>query len=372
VEQDHYWRLLQSNFIGMHGAVLYRKGTLLSSGGFNESLRACEDYELYLRLARNQPICCHDAVVAEYRQHDYNMSKDHAFMFRSVMNVLRIERGNVHDRRNRRALRAGFHVWRRYYGELLLNEWKELRGRKRLLQAARLWPEGALREAARDLLRRWRGARRFGTLNRLLPVSRQFGFDRGLPIDRYYIEKFLAQNADAIRGRVLEIGDDTYSRRFGGSKVVRQDVLHVAAGTRGATITADLADAPQIPAETFDCIILTQTLQYILDLPAALATLRRILKPGGVLLATLPGISQICRDQEDWELDCWRFTSGSATRLFGRCFGPSHLRVCTYGNVLAAISFLEGLAVCDVAEQDLDYHDPDYQVTIAVAATKGN
>jgi len=166
------------------------------------------------------------------------------------------------------------------------------------------------------------------------------------------------------------VGDDSYSRRFGAGKINRQDVLHIVPGSPGATIIADLAHAPHIPPECFDCIILTQTLQYIFDLEGAAATLYRILKPGGALLATLPGISQICRDQEDKDSDCWRFTPSSARRLFARHFAQEHTHVGASGNVLAATAFLEGLAVEDLSREELDVHDPDYPLTITVVATK--
>ena len=76
------------------------------------------------------------------------------------------------------------------------------------------------------------GRVRFGDLHRLTPISQCFGFDRGLPVDRYYIERFLARHASEIVGRVLEIGDDTYTRRFGGSRVSRSDVLTFITATR--------------------------------------------------------------------------------------------------------------------------------------------
>ena len=135
-------------------------------------------------------------------------------------------------------------------------------------------------------------------------------------------------------------------------------------------MTADLAHAPEIPSSYFDCIILTQTMHYIFDLPAAVATLFRILKPGGTLLVTVPGISQICRDQSDQESDCWRFTASSSARLFSERFGRENVTVHTYGNVLASIAFLEGLASSDLTRDELDYRDPNYQLTIAVAARK--
>jgi SAM-dependent methyltransferase len=189
---------------------------------------------------------------------------------------------------------------------------------------------------------------RFGSFRRITPISSRFGFDRGQPIDRYYIEGFLSAYAYAIKGCILEVGDDTYSRRFGASQITHQEVLHVVPGHPGATMIADLAHAPEIPSGYFDCVILTQTMHYIFDLPSAVATLFRILKPGGTLLVTVPGISQICRDQSDQESDCWRFTASSSARLFSERFGRKNVTVHTYGNVLASIAFLEGLASSDL------------------------
>ena len=213
------------------------------------------------------------------------------------------------------------------------------------------------------------GAVSFGDLRRLTPVSRVFGFDRGTPVDRYYIEDFLARNAECIRGRVLEVGDDSYTRRFGGDRVAQRDVLHVSADNPHATIVADLASADHVPSNLFDCIILTQTLHLIYDVRAAIQTLRRILKPGGVLLATFPGITQI--DHFDWSGSWyWAFTALSARRLFGEAFAATHLEVETHGNVLAATAFLQGIALEEMSKSELDYNDPDYQVILTVAATK--
>ena len=89
------------------------------------------------------------------------------------------------------------------------------------------------------------GAVDFGDLRRTAPISRKFGVDRGLPVDRFYIERFLEAEADSIRGQVLEIGEDTYTRRFGGQRVTGNDVLHVTGDNPAATIVADLADAPR-------------------------------------------------------------------------------------------------------------------------------
>jgi SAM-dependent methyltransferase len=207
----------------------------------------------------------------------------------------------------------------------------------------------------------------FGDLRRSTPISRVFGFDRGTPVDRYYIENFLARHASDIKGVVLEVGDDTYTRRFGCNRVTGSDVLHVSKENSRATIVADLADGRNIPSNFFDCIILTQTLQLVYDVRAALLTLHRILKPGGVLLATIPGISQLDDEWNDsWY---WSFTLPSARRLFQEAFSKS-LRIETYGNVLAATAFLQGIAFEELRPDELDRNDPHYQLVITVRATK--
>jgi SAM-dependent methyltransferase len=155
---------------------------------------------------------------------------------------------------------------------------------------------------------------------------------------------------------------------FGGDATSGRDVLHVVDGNPQATIVADLTDADHIPAEIFDCAIVTQTLQYIYDVRAAVETLHRILKPGGILLATFPGITRI--KKEEWGSWLWLFTSASAIRLFGKIFGEANVAIEAHGNVLAAISFLHGLAKEEFRQEELDYHDPDYEVIITVRAVK--
>lgn len=213
------------------------------------------------------------------------------------------------------------------------------------------------------------GAVRFGDLRRLTPMSRAFGFDRGQPVDRRYIEAFLARNAVDIRGRVLEIGDAAYTRRFGGNRVTRNDVLHVSEGNPDATIVADLAHGDAIPSASFDCVILTQTLHLVYDVRAAVATLHRILAPGGVCLVTVPGISQI--DAGAWRDSWyWAFTPASLNRVLVERFG-ARVSVESFGNVLAASAFLYGLSAAELTPEELDAADACYPVTVAARATAG-
>ena len=215
------------------------------------------------------------------------------------------------------------------------------------------------------------GAVRLGSLRRTRPISRNYGWERGTPVDRFYIDSFLSAHAGDVHGRVLEIGDDEYTRRYGGSDVTASDVLHASEGNPQATFVADLADAPQIADGSFDCVICTQTLLLIYDLEAAVATLRRILAPGGVALVTVPGVSRICREEADEWGDYWRFTSDSARRLFTDGFGDdAPVEVTSYGNVLAATAMLHGLAAEEVGSARLHDRDRDFEVLIGVSARR--
>jgi SAM-dependent methyltransferase len=235
--------------------------------------------------------------------------------------------------------------------------------------------------AAREWIRRQRirlrwpvvGFVRFGNLRRVRPISKVFGLDRGARercIDIYYIERFLLEHAGDISGRVLEVGDNAYTRKFGGARVVQSDVLHARADNPNATIVTDLTVGDQIPSDAFDCIICTQTLQFIYDVHAAVRTLYRILRPGGVLLATFTGISQISRyDMDRWG-DYWRFTTKSAERLIGECWPSNGLSVETHGNVLLCVAYLHGLTIHELKTEELEYRDPDYPLVITVRAVK--
>lgn len=210
----------------------------------------------------------------------------------------------------------------------------------------------------------------FGELRRLAPLSRDFGTDRGQALDRYYIERFLEAHAADVQGRVLEVGDRSYTQRFGAGRVTHSDVLHVSAGNPQATIVADLAAAPQIADATFDCVILTQTLLLIYDPRAAIRTLHRILRPGGVLLVTVPGITPVPHETTWGNTWYWSFSVLALRRLLAEAFGEQQVTVAADGNVLAATAFLHGLAVEELTTDELDHCDPDYPVIVRGRAVR--
>jgi SAM-dependent methyltransferase len=205
-------------------------------------------------------------------------------------------------------------------------------------------------------------------LCRTTPISREYGADRGTTIDRYYIESFLSRHSGDVRGTVLEIHNDTYTQRFGKERVTRSEVLSISPGSK-VTIIADLTSADHIPSNTFNCIILTQTLQYIYDLPAAAATIYRILAHGGVLLATVPGICCLGPEVTVWPC-YWGFRPESLRKLITDAFPERSVSVKSAGNVLAAVAFLHGLALEEVNRVALDAHDSAYPVILSVRAVK--
>ena len=203
-------------------------------------------------------------------------------------------------------------------------------------------------------------------LRRRKPLSDVWGWDRGSPIDRHYIEAFLSEHRADIRGHVLEIGDSRYTEHFG-SGVLSSDVLDISRANPLATIVGDLAHVDVLPESQFDCFILVQTLQYVFDLEAAVLAIRRTLKPGGVVLCTLPSVTRV--GARYLANDFWRFTSASASRLFGGVFGQE-VEVTAVGNLLACTAFLAGLAAEELSEGKLRVSDPYFPLLVTVRAWK--
>ena len=203
------------------------------------------------------------------------------------------------------------------------------------------------------------------------PVSEIFGIDRGLPIDRYYIEKFLKENKELIKGSVLEIGDDKYSKQFGAA-ITSQEILHFTPDNPQATIIGDLTKFDTLKPDVADCIICTQTLNFIYDFKSAISGIYYLLRKNGCALVTVSGISQISRyDMDRWG-DYWRFTEKSVNLAFTEVFGRENVEVEYFGNVLTSVAFLEGISSEELREDELLYPDKNYQLILTVKAIKKN
>lgn len=378
-------RFLQDDLYTPSG-VLVRRSVLEEIGGYEESFRDMhEDGIVHAKICLKWPVYASGESWYKYRQHPNSRCNEsiaagtdraalEAFLtwLEGYLEEQKLEGSNVLQivrRLNRanRTTRVG--AWSTQAKGMLRASLRRGRGvaDRTVPRFIRSWI-GLL--AFRGQFRPPSGWLHLGNLRRVTPISRTFGFDRGMPVDRYYIEQFLQAHASDIRGHVLEVGDRSYTTRFGGDRVSRSDVLHARHGNPEATLVGDLCTGEGIPEEAFDCIILTQVLPFLWDFKAAIDMLERALKPNGVLLATVPGISQISRFDADQWGDYWRFTSISARRLFEERFKPEQMSVNVYGNVLAATAFLHGVAAQELRADELDYLDPDYEVTVTVRAQK--
>jgi SAM-dependent methyltransferase len=214
----------------------------------------------------------------------------------------------------------------------------------------------------------WRRPKKLGELRRTAPFT-TWGADRGGSVPRYYIAKFIEQHAADIHGRALEVSGDNYIRRFG-RDVSQIDILDILPDNPQATIIADFGDAPNAPDDTFDCLVVTQILSWIYDPRAPFRTAHRILVPGGVFLATTPGISRLAPIESERFGEWWHFTSMAAKRVGEEIFGEGNVEVKAYGNVLAAASSLFGLGQWDLTVGELDAHDPGFEVIVGIRAVK--
>lgn len=388
-----YCTLLTGNHIGMHGAVLFKVDVLRQVGGYDVSLNCCEDYDIYLRISRDHKIACHSNIVAVYRTYIGSMSSNASKMLTTSLRVLERQRRYIEGDVNKLAkYQKGKLFWIEHYGYFVV--WQSIRklvhfkfasSAKKIAMLCKLdlkigvasmfevVREIAVLRAKPALIKLFhlnnRKKVKFGHLNRTTPFSTDFGYGKGLPVDRYYIEKFLKQYEQYVNGDVLEVGDSAYSNRYENKKApANKKVIHLY--DKNADYVGELTDSNILPEDKFDCILLTQTLHLIYDFEEAIKNLHKSLKHDGVLLITVPGISQICSDEwsKTW---AWSFTTYSLKIALEKYFDANKKESLeSYGNVLAATSFLYGLPASQLSETQLSVVDPKYQLVICACYRK--
>jgi hypothetical protein len=213
-----------------------------------------------------------------------------------------------------------------------------------------------LRVASRGL-----PAPRWGNLRRTRPFSEHFGFERGTPIDRYYLHRFLETHRARISGDVLEIQMSSYTRRYGSS--VRTAHTVDINPAHQPTYACDLARAEGIiPSERYDCLLLPNSLSFFRDLDGCLAQALRVVKPGGVILASTAGLVPLVPDMPDY----WRLTADGWSLVAARAWMGCEVLVEAHGNCLAAVAAMLGLAYEELSADELDVRDPRYPVLVTV------
>ena len=147
-----------------------------------------------------------------------------------------------------------------------------------------------------------------------------------------------------------------YTEEFGNG-VVRSDVVDLNPNNPRATIIADLNISASLPAGAYDCIILTQTLQF-LDPPRALRNLYEALAPGGALLVTVPCLARLEQGYRD--ADYLRLTPAGLARQFEQCAPEATVRTGGRGNVMTCVAYLLGMAAEELEPEEVAHYDPEH------------
>lgn len=218
-----------------------------------------------------------------------------------------------------------------------------------------------------NLIRYLRPASAYFLDRKLRPLSRNYGFNRGTPIDRYYIEKFIESESSRIKGVCLEIGDKRYATKYGDQRLSRCDVLDIHTSNRMANLHADLRDMTGVVrSQTYDCVILTQVLGMVDDYQAVIREIHRILRPGGSVLITCSSLAPAHSLRNSY----WRFLETSLRFSLEKVFSKALVRVESYGNMLAGQAFWVGMSQEDLSENELEFNDPHYPLIVSAVASK--
>jgi SAM-dependent methyltransferase len=197
------------------------------------------------------------------------------------------------------------------------------------------------------------------------PFSRNFGFDRGTPVDRYYLHRFLETHRRFIQGDVLEIQSTGYTRRYG-QHVEQADSIDIDPAFCPSFV-CDLADSGDVIAgDRYDCFLLPNTLQHLRELEDCLRHALRVVKPGGVILASAAGLIPLIPDGPEY----WRLTAAGWSERLRRVWTDCDVRVESHGNCLAAVAAMLGLSLEELTPSELDISDPRYPVLITVFCQK--
>jgi SAM-dependent methyltransferase len=200
----------------------------------------------------------------------------------------------------------------------------------------------------------------WGNLRRVMPISTSYGFDRGTPIDRYYVHTFFTAQRSLITGRVLEIQTRDHTRKYG-TAVTASDTLDISPEFR-PTYQCDLARASMVADGSYDCFLLPNTLCFLRELDAALREARRIVRRGGVILATVPGFVPLTPDVADY----WHASAEGWGVVAARVWPDCETAVESCGNCLAAAAAMYGIAAEELTDAELDAQDPRYPVLVTI------
>lgn len=210
-----------------------------------------------------------------------------------------------------------------------------------------------------------RGLPWWGNLRRVRPFSNTYGWDRGTPVDRYYVDRFFERHSADITGDVLEIDRNDYTYRFGHDlRAVHSFDINPESNP---TFLCDIAHCEDIlPSEAYDCVLLPCTLQHFRELELSLRNALRLVKPGGVILASAAALSRL----DEVFLDYWRFSPEGWRSFLPQVWPDCTIAVEGEGNCLPVIAMNLGLSLEELKPQELNYYDARFPLVTTVYCRK--
>ena len=353
--------------------IMLRRETIESAGGFEDAFTSMHEDQAFLaKVYLGSPVYISASCWDLYRQHreschqvaEKKGGQESAELFYLEWLENYLEKEGITDQGVRDALNN--RLWN--FRNQSMNKLRHTALQKTKDTVKTLAPKLLPRSVGQALIskystRRPFGLIDFGELRKVSPLGESWGDKRGTPIDGYYIDRFLNMNSKYISGMVLESGSDLYAYRYGKENVIKGGEIKIPSesGSTGAVLPEDT------PQGDCNCIIITRTLEFIYDPSPVIEVLQGILAPGGVILAAVPGMRPPLSGEPGWY---WTFTDSSARRLFEGYFPPGNINVECFGNPLAAVSLLHGLAAEDLKREELDYCDQRYEILIGIRAFK--
>lgn len=198
------------------------------------------------------------------------------------------------------------------------------------------------------------------------PLSQVHGFDRGTPIDRFYISTFLTEHAALIHGDVAEFKDARYASEFGRANVATVTIIDVDERNPLASLIADVTKPQSLPSASFDCILCTQAIQFFRNPASAIRNFWQSLRNGGFLLLTAPALGRQSVSMAN--TDYWRITPPGIRLLFEEWEGI--VKIAEYGNLRACLGMLIGEAAEEVDADALATRDPAFPLLSCVSAQR--
>lgn len=407
VKHKHYHALLQRNYIGMIATVMFCREILDYVGYFDTSLRASEDYDLFLRIARSFSVNCHAELVAEYRFTIRSMSCNNELMLKATLSVLRSQWRYVKSNSQYKAkYKIGIRFWKKYYGTKLCSQvlhmiWSRerfediLNGVVTMIQhIPLLFVKTMCEYSLKFVFRKIKlmlpksisihsqfteqdvlhfpdiSLDYFSELYKIMIASKDFAHDTSLPFHLYYFKKFLTQHENNFGKRVLYILDSSWLLNKGHGYIDINGAAPLLEKNKIVTIFADLNSTKNIPSDSIDSVILASTLKYSFDIVSMLRRIVSILKPGGIVFAAFPGNYKNAHHNQILLNRYLRFSIPAVQRLYEEVFSMHNVNIETYGNSTIADAIINGLTIGKFSEEELAVLDPLSQVTIVATAKK--